>query len=1378
MESCTRPTTANSESDTSSLSPPPESHHGEDGEPGEPGESGDFSNLGPYVHNAYVYYPESGQDAAADGAESADGQTRILMLKLTDADAFVDLFDGVEDMDYEDVYRRVLVSQQALVAWQDEWLVHDKFIKKKEPATTANAHKNPRIPRPTQIGIGYQDELESFMYGYQYQYHQAKVGNQDPENQRYTNGTNSGRELRQRVPTQKAAEADLSSSQESDDGIGSRRRTRGQKAKEAITDVDINLGRGQRTKNNSRIDSESRGHTPVSTVTSKKSRGRPPKSKAGASRLQELQFEEASEYDSSSEPTYGQENTVISDQLDAAASNRPLETTEHWNDYINPDEQASRPGTSDSTMSGASSDSLRNPALRSSARNRRRKNTSDFEDALPSHKRLGGKAKNSAVNGVKEVDLAQLLNEENNAEKTRNTRRGRQEEITLPGTSTPAENVLNESASKSHDTMEGQSNPGAKDDTMHKKQGGRKIVTLKSSSGRPLTPANSAAAKEAATDPLLGTGAQQDGKDGPKYSRASLNMMRRWAAKKQAEALGLPVPKIGRYPKGGSVTSTSNVVGSPDLITSPRPLGGRKRKRDEEERNPANLDVSEAVAVAVEAPMLKKKNRGGRPRKAVNVGPALSTDSAGQNMNSESNGFDTLPSDRDESRREDAAMTTVPKKKGGRPRKKPLEVDADALVADIPAPDGQQMDHQNQAGFDLNNDNGQKGATGRAASPQADQSKNDYGLDTAESVEKSEAVPTLRKSSRVRRQTSAAASSQAGTRRGSKSSQKMTVTPTPGPTQQVPEETVIKQESLAGPVVPKKRGRQQKLADTETTPEETVVATNINDDEPPPPKRRKVIRSRVAASTDSTPAPVADLEETRTTPQDEPVVVQKQGSRKRKTSIQDTPTLDGQSDARATSAEPSLPRKKARKASTEDTPATGALSDTQASSVEPTIPRKKAPGRPRKNANAGPAPGWAIDVTVKAEDVPRAQEPLTTRARSSLQENTAKINTVENPEDGEEEIIDPEPPKKKRHPNWGGRRFKGLSASTAASFTTTALHLDTNTKTDSVEDQAQPDSASTPDATPQELPKKGTWGGPHQKKAVPLPAALLVDMEGQAAEPAAASNAQSRPKRVMPKAIAPIGEMGVDDEEPSNAPSRPKKAIPWAAAPGRDSSIDDDAVPGPSSRPRRAISMKTAPLNAMADNDAGAQPATESITPELKKVEKKSGHGGRRMKGMEVSAMTVTILELIINADIEEDVVNPKVEPDNEGSDSEATAKAKRIEAARASKSAKMSRSMKGEHLLTNPWVVLMHSRTLGRWLNARSYEEKEGRQCCQESRRRSSGRAWGWGYCRASICTSIRANKTEGCSRQEWRSCSEASTYYKRYHGRCSRYGHGLRHA
>jgi hypothetical protein len=37
---------------------------------------------------------------------------------------------------------------------------------------------------------------------------------------------------------------------------------------------------------------------------------------------------------------------------------------------------------------------------------------------------------------------------------------------------------------------------------------------------------------ESVTEPLLRTSAQQDGKDGHKISRASLNMRRGWAAKK------------------------------------------------------------------------------------------------------------------------------------------------------------------------------------------------------------------------------------------------------------------------------------------------------------------------------------------------------------------------------------------------------------------------------------------------------------------------------------------------------------------------------------------------------------------------------------------------------------------------------------------------------------------------------------------------------------------------------------------------------------------------------------------------------------------------------------------------------------------------------
>jgi hypothetical protein len=1310
VESCSRPITGDSESTTSSLSPPPESHHGDDGDD----ESTDLDHLTAYVAGELTYYPEIKGDANED-VETADAPPRTHFGRLTDAQKFVDSLDDMEDLPLDVLTGRVRNATRALIQWQNEWMDLDRFIEDNEPAAqTVKPHKNPRIPKDTQIGIGYRDELESFIYGFEYQYHQTKVGKQNPLRQRYTNGANGGRELRQRVPTQKAVEADLSTSPDSDEGVGTRRRGRAQKLREATAEIVSAVGsRGQRGRNNSRIDSQSRDQTPTSTFPSGKKRGRPAKAKVGASRLQELQRKEGFEYDSTPEPSHNQHITNNTENPSSLTRRRSygfhetLESTENWQEDTEQDEPASRPGTSDSTMTGPSDD-MRNPPARSSGRGRKRQNTSDFEDALPSHKRIR-KTNNPTTNGFGDLELAQSTKDVNNAEKTRNTRRTRHEDDILLGELAASEGTLADSQSRSQDSRDARAISGSKiDNSMQKNQNSkeRKIITLKTSNGIPRTPANAALTKNAATDPLPGTSAQQDGKDGPKVSRASLNMMRRWAAKKQAEALGLPVPKIGRYPKGGSVSSTPDVAGVADSSNSPKPLGGRKRKRDEEEPNNSNIGVSDAVAATVEAPVIIKK-RGGRPKKITNLEHPPNAESAEQHTIHGGGRSNTSISDKEDTKHEEAVVDVVPKKKGGRPRKKPIEVDT--LVEGIQ--DRPQLLHQ--ASLDIDGNLGKVEGTRAVISPQdVDSTNEDFG-----SVQ-----PQLRRTTRVRRQTSAALS--ASSQRSGRSSQKSTVTPTPGPTQQLGEEAVIKQEAVTAPALPRKRGRRPKSAMVDTSPEATVNVTNVTEDEAPPTKRRRVGRTTKGVSTGSTPA-VSDEE--RNSPQEDRQAVQKSGPRKRKVSVPDIPAPEVLSDSHGTLIEASLPRRLV-KASTTDMPATDAPSVTPGSSVEPLAPKKKG-GRPRKNANLG---SRVTDVSVKAEDLTHPSESLTTRARSSGQDNALPVDQTEESHVGSQ-AVDQDPPKKKG--NWGGKRVKGVFSSGIPPKPVIAPGSQAITGSAAAEEQAQPGRIDAHDSDVQERSKRGTQGGFRNKSALPLALALSDGTGADAADPTTPSNGPLRSKRAISKAATFAGEVGDHDAESdrlSFSPSRPKRAITIAEAPARASNFDDapagaaprpkralitsvaqrgeittnDTLPGApsnalsrskraapvsggledvgetgidgsispgSSRPKRVVTMKISPAGALAIDNAETSPnatlGKESIDPETnKKLEKqKDPWSGKRVKGIKVGG---------------EDI-DDKVESDNEDTDSDATRKEKKVLAAKASKAAKNSLSMKGMHPVT-----------------------------------------------------------------------------------------------
>ena len=1270
--------------------------------------------------------------------EIADAQSRTPFAKLTDSQLFIDSLDDAEDLSYDVLFNRVKNASEALVRWQNEWMDLDRFIEVKEPVggtNPAKAHKNPRIPKETQIGIGYRDELESFVYGFEYQYHQSKVGKQNPERQRYTNGANRGRELRQRIPTQKAVEADLSTSPDSDEGIGTRRRGRAQKLREGTADGDSAGGRGQRGQNSSRIDSQSRDQTPASTFPSGKKRGRPAKAKTvGVSRLQELQLQEGFEYDSTPEPSHDQnmpnytENSGSMTKRRSYGFHETLETTERWHDDTEQDEPASRPGTSDSTMTGPSDD-MRNPPVRSSGRGRKRQNTSDFEDALPSHKRIR-KVNNATANGFSDLDLVQSAKDASNVEKTRHTRRGRQEGDGLLG-GPASEDILADSTSRSQDS-------GFKNDTtIQRNQSGkeRKMVTLKTFNGIPRTPANAVLARSAIMDPPSGTSAQQDGKDGPKISRASLNMRRRWAAKKQAEALGLPVPKIGRYPKGGSTPSTPDVAGGSDSFNSLKSLGGRKRKRDEEPRT-TNAGVPDAVAVTAEAPILIKK-RGGRPKKVVNVEPPTKEDYAGQHTIRDGSQSNTSSSDKEDTNHEASVLEVVPKRKGGRPRKKPVEIDKRTMATEDPGHGIQERAEQvQQTSLDRNDSHTKVDETLAVVHPENVRSANGEDLGSTTNVEETVPPQQLRRTTRVRRQTSAAlsASSQANTRRSSGSSQKSTVTPTPAPTQQPVDETVIKQETLAGPALPRKRGRQPKSAVLDTTPETAVIATNVTENEVPPAKRRRVGRPAKVVSTASTPTPATASEEERTTPQEDLAVTQMPESRRGKASVPGTPAPEVLSDGQATSAEPSLPRKKTRKTSITDTPATEAPSATPGSSMEPPITKKKG-GRPRKNVDAIPSSGSFADVSVKAEDVPRLPEPLTTRARSSGQDNAAKVNPAEDLTLGRQ-AIDSEPPKKKG--NWGGKRVKGVFSSGNAPKPI-ASGSDGNTGVDEIEESVQSNKLSAAETMTQEAPRKGSLSGSRNKKAL----VTTEEMDADAAEFAVPLDAPSRPKRAVSKAAAPTGEVVIQDAIPetlSNAPSRPKRAVTLTEAPTRETNLDnevagvpssapprprrvittvgslggistddtvtetpsaapfrskrivpvtispgedvgelgiDDGPSNASSRPKRVVAMKISPAGALATDNTDAPldaiVPTENIGAETNKgAEKKSALGGKRVKSASAKAAALIVNESILT----------KVESDNEDSDSEATRKEKKQLAAKASKSFKNSQSMKGKILV------------------------------------------------------------------------------------------------
>lgn len=863
MESCTRRAIGDSESTASSLSPPPTYMNADDGADADDEE--DY--LRPYEKNAMTWYPESHVDPVFDDiVEGADGQQKIPLPKITDASKFVDSIEDFEDMPYNELYLRCQAAQQALVAWQNEFIDIDQYIRITEPAAPGKEHKNPRMPKPHLTGVGYQDQLEAYAYGYEYNSHHSAVGNQNPLKQRITNAGNGGRELRQRVPTQKAAEADQSTTPDTDEGAAGRRRGRPQKIRDQMVDGDLTSGQGSRGRNTSRFNSESRGQTPQKTFPSGRTMGRPrakANKSAGGSRLKEVQLDhDGSQNDSTPEPAQSEYGSFTTARANPATElerglKQPIQTTEQWDDETEQEDVPLRPSTSDSMATSNSTDDMRMQPLRASTRNRKRANTSDFEDALPASKRFARKPGNAQANGLGGISATNLGTEGTGTGGITSKRRARMEE-----------------------NNENECMAGA-DETRQKKQRGKANkslddmkATASMTGGVALsTAADSSSTNAGATDANLES-VKKTGKDGSKPSRASLNMMRRWAAKKKAEALGLPVPKIGRYPKGGSAPSTPNVVGTPDLNDSSNNVGGRKRKREDFEASPA--DTGDAGNFLVGTVM---KGRGGRPKKVTNAEFAPPSNPAEQENDQEGNESDIATLDNDQEQIESSATAQVYKGKGGRSKKTvttiQLEVQPDAQTE---VQSGLLSEDQAPSGDAIAAEYGQDGETEKAmpapvksrggrqrkvAITAPTSSVETNPIDEGKGPEGSPQQPVPRTSGRIRRQTSAAASSQADTRPSSRSS-KATITPTPVPisaptsVQQPAETPAIKQEPVIGPVLPKKkRGRQPKSATTEIVAESSHVLSQDNEGiMEPPTKKRRVAQGTNSASAENTPFPV------------------------------------------------------------------------------------------------------------------------------------------------------------------------------------------------------------------------------------------------------------------------------------------------------------------------------------------------------------------------------------------------------------------------------------------------------------------------------------------------------------------------------------------
>jgi hypothetical protein len=903
VESC-RPTVGDTESTSDSLSPPPE-FLAENGISDDDDDDDELARLEPYDYETLISYPESKVELnEEEAADAADVQDKVKRPKITDCSKFVESLEFKEDEDipYKTLYRRCLNAQHALVTWQDEFTRLNEYIKVMDPTGSATGHKNPRIPDHKYIGRGYQDQLESFVYGYQLNTHESRRGQQDPIGQRQDS---SGRELRQRVKTQKAAEGDLTTDNE--DTAGGRRRGRRRKILDEDLEDDIAGGSGSRARDTSGFDSPSRDQTPQKVFASGKPVGRPRKGKVtSGSRLKQVHQENDSQNESTPEPAYANNQTHN-------GVSQTIETTVQYEDS-EAEEPVARPGTSDSTLSGTSTDDLRDQAVRPSTKSRKRQNTSDFEDALPSSKRIGKRAKITHPNGFGENGETEADNV-NNAEKGLSRRKSRQDESRQLISLVPTDELVPQVGSK----------PGKGKEVAGRKKGESVKKRLEETDG-----AGSSEIAAAATAPAPKLGVKAS-KDGSTPSRASLNMMRRWAAKKKAEAEGLPVPKIGRYPKGESLSSTPDVVGSPDLSTPNKNPGVRKRKREEEEPSPANmgetgLEDNDGFKIP------PKKGRGRQSNKVTDPEPESLGNSSDRDVNQEADLVKNLLKSAEKLPVDEPAQAPTPKKKGRRPKQRAVEAEheAEGLAApDIEAaPEDEEVTRvdaqQNGVNRKLSSQGKPRGGrpkkeavVAQASSDDAMLANGEMQLDT-QTAEEFVQPPPPRTSGRNRRQTSIAAESQTATRRGSKSSIKMTATPTPTPTIEDAEQAEIKPEAPEAPTFAKKRGRQPKSAAIEASIDPQASSKEVDAVNEPPAKRRKVGAKK---ATSDTPASLAGLVEAQTTQDvaDAPENIQeaptkKRGGFKRKKVLAEVPATSNSqeylgSDARISAEEPVVSRK-------------------------------------------------------------------------------------------------------------------------------------------------------------------------------------------------------------------------------------------------------------------------------------------------------------------------------------------------------------------------------------------------------------------------------------------------------------------------------------
>lgn len=552
------------ESAASQLSSPPASVSGED------------SRLPPaYSLTEVEIYPER-----RELDEDEEPLPEFRLAKITDVEVFGDNLADCENLPIDEHYRRILNAQKALVEYQNEWMELEKSVKTYRLPNMISVEEE--LERERGRGRGVPKEVAKPAQKV-INPRALPVRNDDPEKWFYTDDFQL---MQDRIEASvygyivKEGTKDIGRQ----DPISQRPRRLGQNQRDLRArapaqkvppgdaaeesgeeNAPLNIinealmiegGRGKREKRPStRVASESRASTPPAAP-----RGRPPRKNA-KTRLQEIE----------ADPTAGE--TMVS--------------TEKWVDNVGDAE--SRRGSSPAISTGPSTDWSSDEEVpdREYGTKRRRLDTSDFESAKKAKKAKMVPVDVSVNSSTADADA---IAKEKSIKRSEGAKMGwakRKAELQQQRKSS--------TRATSQDENEG--------DDGEPKQ-------AKAEGDRPK-PYPRKYAKKSKKEPVYTT--LPDGTIKKEKSAATINMERRWAKKREAEALGLEPPKIGRYKKSElaamKASQDGQATGSPDDRSEPK-LAPKKRKVSADDEPTGDMRTHQSESAQAMENKRRKKDAG------------------------------------------------------------------------------------------------------------------------------------------------------------------------------------------------------------------------------------------------------------------------------------------------------------------------------------------------------------------------------------------------------------------------------------------------------------------------------------------------------------------------------------------------------------------------------------------------------------------------------------------------------------------------------------------------------------------------------------------------------------------------------------------------